>query len=375
MDERSSYWGVEGRPTAGFVQHVLLVAAVFCAIFLLWQIRSAVLLTFFGAVLGVIVAAAAAPFQKWLHMPRRWAVIAACVALAVLIGLATWLVGAQMRSQVSDLRSRLPDAIAQVENTFGATIPLIGDQTPARSDVANGSARSGDGPADASGGALDLSGLSKAAVGWVTSFGFSAMEVIANVILVVVIGVFVAADPRTYRDGIVKLFSRKRRAEIGETLDACARALWLWLMAQLISMTVVGVLVGLGVWALGLPAPLALALFAGLTEFIPIAGPFIGAAPAVLLAVTMGFDTVLWTIALFLAVQQLESNVITPLVERKMVSIPPVALLFAVLTFGLLFGPLGVVVAAPLAVVSFVAIKKLYVRDTLGEATDVPGER
>ena len=77
---------------------------------------------------------------------------------------------------------------------------------------------------------------------------------------------------------------------------------------------------------------------------------------------------------LLLAIQQVGSNVITPVVQERMVSIPPALLLFAVLALGLLFGPLGLVVAVPLTVALFVAVKKLYVRQTLGEPTPVPGK-
>lgn len=76
----------------------------------------------------------------------------------------------------------------------------------------------------------------------------------------------------------------------------------------------------------------------------------------------------------FLVIQQVESNIVQPIVMREAVAIPPAVLLFAVLAFGALFGALGVVLAAPLTVVTFVAVKKLYVRQTLGERTRVPGE-
>jgi predicted PurR-regulated permease PerM len=73
-------------------------------------------------------------------------------------------------------------------------------------------------------------------------------------------------------------------------------------------------------------------------------------------------------------VQQLESNVITPMVERRMVTIPPVLLLLAVTEFGLLFGIVGVIIAAPLTVVLYVAVQKLYIEHTLGQTSSVPGE-
>jgi predicted PurR-regulated permease PerM len=84
---------------------------------------------------------------------------------------------------------------------------------------------------------------------------------------------------------------------------------------------------------------------------------------------------VLWTVGLILAVQQLESNVIAPLVMQRVASVPAAVLLFAAVAFGALFGLAGVILAAPLAVVGFVLVQKLYVRQTLGEPAQVPGEQ
>lgn len=126
---------------------------------------------------------------------------------------------------------------------------------------------------------------------------------------------------------------------------------------------------------LGLPAYLALGLLAGLAEFVPVVGSILAAAPALLLALTEGgIDLALWTLLLYVAVQQLQGNLIAPLVTRRMVSLPPAVTLVAIVAFGLVFGPLGVLFAAPLAVVAFVAVKRLWVREALGEDTDVPGE-
>lgn len=146
-----------------------------------------------------------------------------------------------------------------------------------------------------------------------------------------------------------------------------------WLLGQLVSMTLVGVLTGIALSIIGLPSTFALALIAGLTEFIPLLGPILGGIPAVLVASGEGSSQVLWTLAAILAVQQIESNMITPIVQRRAVSLPAALTLFAVLAFGALFGTMGVLVATPLAVVAYVAVTDLYVRDALGEDVQVPG--
>jgi predicted PurR-regulated permease PerM len=197
---------------------------------------------------------------------------------------------------------------------------------------------------------------------------------LADLLLIVFGGLFLAAQPGLYRQGFLLLLppggSRER---VAGTLDASGTALRRWLLGQLVAMLLVFVLTGLGLWAIGVPAALALALLAGLAEFVPLIGPIVAAIPALLIALSDGWQTALWTLLLYLAIQQVESNLIMPVVQHRVVSLPPAVTLFAVVAFGLLFGSLGVLFATPLAVVVFVAVKKLWVRETLGEPTDLPG--
>jgi AI-2E family transporter len=109
---------------------------------------------------------------------------------------------------------------------------------------------------------------------------------------------------------------------------------------------------------------LALGLIAGLVEFVPVIGSVLAAVPALLLALTLDVQTAVWTLLLYLAIQQVQGNLVTPLVTRHMLALPPALTLFAIVAFGLVFGFLGVLLAAPLTVVALVAVKKLWVRDT-----------
>ncbi len=105
---------------------------------------------------------------------------------------------------------------------------------------------------------------------------------------------------------------------------------------------------------------------------MPILGPIVGAVPALLLSATDSASMILWTLLLFLGIQQIESNVVAPIVQERLISIPPALLVLGVGVFGGLFGLLGLVLAAPLLVVSFVAVKMLWMREALHETTDLP---
>ncbi|HEV7267761.1 MAG TPA: AI-2E family transporter [Falsiroseomonas sp.] len=350
--------GLAAAPPQGTLRLVLQVAlaaaGVFVLLFLAWRIREALLLAFAAVVVAVLLDAAARPVERWSGLSRTLAlaVIATIVAL-VLLGFG-WLLGSSIQSQLSDLASQLPQAINQLEQTLG--IELL-----ARDEGQQGAL-------------ADISAAVRQLFGSLASLGSSIAGALTALVLVVVGGFFLAADPHLYRRGLVKLFPPRMHARVDDALGAGGRALRLWLIAELIAMAIIFVLVSLGAWAIGLPAPLALGLFAGLTEFVPIIGPIVGAIPGLLLALTQGGSTLLWAAVLYLAIQQLESNVITPLVQERMADIPPALLLFAVLAIGLVFGLAGVIIAAPLTVLLYVLVKKLYLRQTLGEATEVPGE-
>jgi predicted PurR-regulated permease PerM len=160
------------------------------------------------------------------------------------------------------------------------------------------------------------------------------------------------------------LSQRKLAKDAG---NAIALNLRKWLLGQLSAMVMVGALVGASMWAVGVPAAGALGVSVGLAEFIPIAGPIAAAVPALLMALLVGVDKAGWTLLIFLVIQQVEGNMIIPLIQQKMIHVLPVVTLFALVAFGLLFGPLEIVLATPLTIVASVLLG-LYGSDAKKEA-------
>jgi hypothetical protein len=135
-------------------------------------------------------------------------------------------------------------------------------------------------------------------------------------------------------------------------------------------MALVGCLTGLGFWLIGLPSAPALGLIAGIAEFVPIVGPIAASIPAVLVASTLGWESMLWALAIIVVVQQVENLLISPLIVGSRVAIPPAVALFGIVSMGVLFGPLGVLLGFPLAIVFDVAVRRLYVLDMLGKRVE-----
>jgi predicted PurR-regulated permease PerM len=170
---------------------------------------------------------------------------------------------------------------------------------------------------------------------------------------------------------MIRLVPVRRRPAADDLLSELHAVILSWLGAQLMLMIFIGVVVGLGLWMIGVPYALALGTLAGLLEFIPYLGPILSAAVA--LSVALGADPTLalWTLGLFLIVQQVENNVLQPLVQESAVEIPPVLLMVMLFGMGQLFGMVGVIVATPLLAVLIVVVRKVYVEGML-EADEPP---
>ena len=341
-------WRWETFKDAAFVRRILIAIGLAALAALLWRIADVLLLAFGAVLVAVILRAFAEILETYLSVPHRWSLAVATVTIVlILTGLLT-LFGAQMRMQIADVAERLPFAIDNFTQELG-----LGELT---------------------GRLPEMLGSGSTILTRVAGIGGVVLSGLADVVLVLIAGLYIAATPKVYKAGLVKLFPQQQHELVRDSLDTAGRALKLWLASQLIAMTCVGVLTALALWFIGVPYAFALGLIAGLLDFIPFIGPILGAVPAILIASTVDSTTVLWPLLAFVVIQQIEGNVIFPIVERRVVAVPPALALFAIVAAGAVFGTLGVVFGFPLAVVAYVLVKKLYVRETLGQPTDVPGE-
>ena len=330
----------------GRFAQLLLVALIIVTIALLvWQIVDVMLLVFGAILLAVMLKRSADWLEERTPLSAGWALAAVVLGIMVALGLCGWLFGAQVSGQIDQLVQVVPQAWGQLReqlqgSSWGRGVLETVDQFD---------------PSSVSGGVVRQAG----------SLLMSVVGGLGNVLLLVAGGVYLAAQPKLYRDGVVMLVPREDEERARDTLDTMGDALGKWLKGQFIAMVMVGAMATLGLWLLGVPSALALGLLAGLGEFVPLVGAVATAIPALLAASTVGMSTVLYVLALYVVIQQIEGNVIMPLIERKMVSLAPALALFAVVAFGLLFGILGVIFATPLTVVAYVAVKKLYVEYAL----------
>ena len=352
-------WAVVVWLAGAFV--LMLVAAV-------WLALPALLLAFAAAIFAVVLRGLSALIERRVGLGRPLA-LALAVAAIIALPLVGWiLIGSELKAQLGQVVAALPGAIDAVERRFDI------DLTALLKSATLG--QGGDAKTEGTGAALPgLFDVARMFLSQLQAAGSAVVSAVAGCVIVVVGGIYLAIDPARYKSGVVMLFPKAQQARIETALDNCGAALDLWLRAQVVSMLAVGVLTGVGAWAIGLPAPLAIGFLTGLLEFIPILGPWLGAIPVLLLAAGVGSQTVVFAGILLLVVQQLEANLITPVLQQRFVDMPPFLLLFGVLAFGLVFGLTGIIVAGPLTLVAFVLVKELYIRDTLGQSVEVPGEQ
>jgi predicted PurR-regulated permease PerM len=330
-----------------FVRRVVIVAAFAALAATVWLLSDVLLLVFGAILVASLLRAIADPLARGSGLPDQVALLLAGLGIVLVLATMGYVFGRQISSQLGHVAKLLPEAVQNLSDTFD-----LGSFT----ELMKGTS---------------LGNLALRILAW----GNTIFGVITGLLLVVFAGIYLAADPATYRAGLIKLFPPHLHPHIAATLDDSGHALRRWIIGQLLAMLLVGILVWLGLWLIGLPSALALGLIAGLTEFVPIIGPVVGAIPALLIASTHGLDMVLWTVGVFVAVQQIESQLIVPLVVGRVVLMPPAVGIFAVVAMGVLFGPLGLLFGFPLAVVVNVAVRRLYVRETLGEAVEIAGEK
>lgn len=345
--------GIADRPYR--ISHIAIATVTVIAIvgvaWLLVTLAGFLMLVFAALVLAAIFDAMARWVSRVTRMSRGFALALSVLALLGLFFAVFALFGAQLTSEFDTIRDSIPPALEQVRSL----LDRVGLGEPADDLLDQGSG--------------DVSKLAAQAGGYALAAGNG----LANFVLVFVGAIFIASDPAVYRRGVLLLMPDRAEDTAAAALDDASCGLRGWMVGQAVSSLVVAAFTWGGLALLGVPASGGLGLIAGLLDVIPMIGPIIAGVPAVLLAFTVSPATALWTIGLFLLIQQLQGNFLQPLIQKQAVNVPPAVLLFSVLAAGLLFGFLGVLLAAPLTVVLYVLVQRIYVHTLLGKDIKVAG--
>ncbi|ARS35833.1 AI-2E family transporter [Pontibacter actiniarum] len=315
------------------------------------------LLIFAAVLLAVLFCSITNWITAKIHINRGISLFLAVVLVFGFIIGSFWLVAPTVADQFKQLGSTIPQAANKVQDwlsQYGWGNQLL-QKVP--DDLSVSSLMSGEESSLLSGqGSL----FSK-----VTGFVSSTFSFFVDLLLVIVTALFFAASPKLYTEGFASLFPVRNQNRVLEVLDKCYSTLKAWMVAMLISMTIVGVSTAIAYKIIGIPMAYALAVLAFFSEFIPNIGPWLAAAPAVLVGLTLGTQTAIIVAAVYLAIQLVESYWIIPIVMKRAVELPPALLLFFQVLLGIVQGALGLLLAAPLLAVLMVVIRELWIKDVI----------
>jgi predicted PurR-regulated permease PerM len=355
-----SFFSLDTSTRREFFHRVLIFVGVVTAVglflALLWQSTEVILLIFAGLLLAIFLDGIADWISRYTPLSKGWALTCILAATAGVTTLALWLFLPSLEEQFNRISQQVPETVVNLRGYLeqSAVGGWILERIPAEP--------------------LQNTGQSSNVLGRITGFFSSFLGIVVNVAIVLVAGIYFAYSPNLYYEGAIKLFPANSHKRIREVLDTLGYNLRRWIIGRLTVMTINGVLTALGLWLLGVPMAIPLGLLTAAFNFIPNIGPFLGAVPAVLIALTQNPTQALYVAILYLIIQTLEGFVLTPLVQQKAIALPPVLVISAQLLLGILFGFLGVLLAVPIVAVAFVLIKMLYVEDTLGNKVEVRGE-
>ncbi|WP_342021299.1 AI-2E family transporter [Martelella endophytica] len=303
-----------------------------------WKLANLLLMVLGASLIALVLVRSAAMLSKRSGIGYRLCLIATVLIFALSLSGFFFFLGARIASEMTRLAGELPQTMSDVSDyiDLGELEDWIGAH------------------------AQSLIGDS-AMVGNITGFSTGLVSAAAGTLLMVAGGIYFAVDPAVYRRGLLALAPMRARARVDDLLSALSNALFHWFAGQLVAMVIIGVLTTAGLVSLGISSAFALGLIAGVLEIVPYIGPIASAVPAIAVALTGGIWDAVWVVLLYLVIQQAEGVLIAPLIQKRSVHIPPGVMIFAVLAFGALLGVGGLLLSAPLTVVAFVLVQKIWV--------------
>jgi predicted PurR-regulated permease PerM len=355
--ERSGMQGRKAYATIGLALTFLL------GVYFVYPIRVVVLVFLLTLLLATIMSAPVNYLARQ-GMPRVWGTLAVFVGLLLGLQLVVEVVIAPLLDQTQRLLADFPALLAEVRNLVNRL-----EQTT-RLDLAEPlyAERLLEAAQDR------VSGLS---VETVASAGYSIANIAYLVVVILLTSVYAVLQPAPLVRGFVSLFPAGRRQQVREMLNKMYWNVQRWVLGQFADKMIVGLLIGLGLWVVGIPFALLLGILTGLLGLIPYIGIVVSLVPPVLLALASNPIDVLWVMVVYLLVLQLEADLIYPVVMSRAVALHPAAIIFGLFVMSVFFGFVGLLLAVPLVAALQVVLRELWTTrmDQLGTDPNPPPEK
>jgi predicted PurR-regulated permease PerM len=326
-----------------------------------WYFASALFLIFAGVLLGVALYAMSNQLGRVTELPHPLRLAVICLVLLALLSGVIFLGGATIARQATALSGTIKSQVVNVKaflEKYGVDTSYldIGNLTAAPAGAADTP------PATAhnlpSAGTIASSGGAILSQTWKIVLG--TIGAVGNFFIVLFLGLCFAAQPSVYRNGLIYMAPAKRRGSVAIAVDRIGDTLERWLMAQLITMFAVFFITWIGLALLGIPSSFILGVQAGLLTFIPTVGALVGGLVVVLASLASGWIAALSAFILFLGIHSLESYILTPMLQRQALEIPPATLFAFQILLGVVFGIWGLALALPVMAVVKVVIDFMH---------------
>ncbi len=329
----------------GLLRAVVLAFALVLAYRFLAAVVAVVLLLATGLLVAVALSAPVEVLHR-RRVPRPVSVAILVVLVAAGLVLGGYLLYPTLATQASQLTSSLPDALSQLVGRLRELARSLGIGLSGGGDLSP----------------RTLARVGRRLLGGALMLFSGLASFLTGLIVVLFVPLYLAAMPEAVTGWVVRLFPPERRSTARGLLSEARERLLGWLGGRLFSMFVVGLLSTVALYLIGVPAALFLGVFSGLAAFIPIIGSVAGAVPPLVLAFAGNPLDALWVLVAYGVIQQIESNLLTPLVMQRAISLHPAVVVASVTAASAAFGVLGALLAVPASVVIGLLVEELWFR-------------
>lgn len=331
----------------GLFRAVLVAVVLFVGLFVLWRLFAGIVTMVLVLLAGLLLAVARSGPVEALQrrkVPRSLGVALVVGGILAVLGLGGYLLSPLLTQQAVQLSSAMPNALSRIDERIQQLTGGLGLNLGGLGDISTPT----------------LGGWARDLLGGVIGVFGSLASVLLGLVVILFLAMYLAAIPGPAVGWFVRFFPPDRRPRVRDLLSQVRSGLLRWLRGQLVSMATIGGLAAGALYFIGIPGALFLGLLTGLLEFVPYIGPIVSVIPPLLLALAGDPLDALWVLLAYLAIQQAETNLITPLVMRQAASLHPAAVIASVTILGEAFGILGALLAVPAIVVAGILARELW---------------
>lgn len=336
-----------------FALKIFIASCVIGSIIIIWFAREIFLLIFAGILLAVFLRGFSRLLRKWIKLSENFCLLITILILVFLTVSFFWLLGPNLASKFDVLSRNLISSGQKLINElkqFDLGRKILNEASISIS------------------GGTELGVLSR-----ISDLFSSTITILINTFIIIFVGLYLSFEPHIYVKGLIRLVPLHQRNRAREIMKAIGHTLRWWLIGRFSSMILIGLFTTIGLSILGIPLALTLGLLAGLLTFIPYLGTIISAIPALLIALTVSHNMILYVALLYLGVHAVEGYVISPLIQLKAISLPPALTIIAQLLLGIVSGGLGLILATPLVAMIIILVQAFYIENILGDNIELLG--